>query len=147
MAENREFLGRGMKFPPQVNQATGRFEMVSQEQGVKESVYLILMTQKRERLAHADFGTNLMSYTFMDTGITALNMMARELSGDIMSQEPRIADVQIDIDSKSKEGCLLINISYRIREDNVRDNVVFPFYLDATWEESEPVTGEIVETI
>jgi hypothetical protein len=83
----------------------------------------------------------------MDTGITALNMMARELSGDIMSQEPRIADVQIDIDSKSKEGCLLINISYRIRENNVRDNLVFPFYLDATWEESEPVTGEIVETI
>lgn len=147
MADNREFLGQGMKFPPQINPATGRFETVSLENSVKESVYLILMTQKKERLAHADFGTNLMSYTFMDTGITALNMMARELSGDITRQEPRIADVQVEIDSESKEGCLFINIGYRVRESNVRDNLVFPFYLDATWEETDNHSGEIVESV
>ena len=147
MDDNKAFLGQGMKFPPQVNPATGKFATVSKEQSVKESVYLILMTQKRERLARPDFGTNLMSYTFMDTGITALNMMARELSSDIMRQEPRIADVQVEIDSQSKEGCLFINIGYRIRENNVRDNLVFPFYLDATWEESDTEFGEIVETV
>lgn len=147
MDEKKDFLGKGMKFPPQVNPATGRFETAEREQSVKESVYLILMTQKRERLAHADFGTNLMAYTFMDTGITALSMMERELSGDIMRQEPRISEVQVEIDSQTKEGCLLIHISYRVRESNVRDNLVFPFYLDATWEETKKKPGEIEETV
>ena len=149
MDNNKAFLGQGMKFPPQVNPATGRFMTVSKEQSVKESVYVILMTQKQERLMRPNFGTSLMSYTFMDTGVTALNMMSRELSTDIMRQEPRIADVQVDIDSKSKEGCLFININYRVRESNVKDNLVFPFYLDATWEEkeNEHEFGEIVETV
>ena len=38
------FLGTGMKFPPQVDKATGRFVVSSEEESVKESVYLILMT-------------------------------------------------------------------------------------------------------
>ena len=37
-----------MKFPPQINPATGRFAVSSEEESVKESVYLILMTQKTE---------------------------------------------------------------------------------------------------
>ena len=42
----QECLGSGMKFPPQINPATGRFEVVSGQASVKESVYIILMTQK-----------------------------------------------------------------------------------------------------
>ncbi len=137
MALNNDFLGKGMKFPPQINLATGRFETVSGEQSIKESVYLILMTQKKERIAHDDFGSELMSYTFMDTSITALTLMERQIKKDIMSQEPRIADVAVKIDSEIKKGCLIINIQYRIRESNVRDNFVFPFYLDATWDETQ----------
>ena len=72
-----------MKFPPQVNPATGRFETVSEEKSVKESVYLILMTQKTERIVRPDFGSELMSYTFMDTSLTALSLMARQIKKDI----------------------------------------------------------------
>ena len=48
--DEKLYLGTGMKFPPQVNKATGRFVLSSQEENVKESIYLILMTQKTERL-------------------------------------------------------------------------------------------------
>ena len=40
--ENRDYLGSGMKFPLQVNRATGRIVMSDGEQSVKESVYIIL---------------------------------------------------------------------------------------------------------
>ena len=40
------FLGRGMKFPPQVNPATGRIVTSEDNISVKESIYLILMTNK-----------------------------------------------------------------------------------------------------
>lgn len=130
----QEFLGSGMKFPPQVNPSTGRFEVSSGVASVKESVYIILMTQKTERWIRPEFGSSLMNYTFMDTSVTMLNLMAREVASDLMTQEPRLADVDVKIDAASKPGCLIIYIDYLIRDTNVRDNLVFPFYLDTTWE-------------
>ncbi len=134
MAE-RGFLGSGMKFPPQVNTATGRFMVSSEEESVKESVYLILMTQKTERFLRPEFGSNLMSYTFMDINMTTVNMMIRSLTEQILKQEPRIGEVVITTDSQVKEGCLLVNIDYTIRSSQIRDNLVFPFYLNASAEE------------
>ena len=133
----QEFLGSGMKFPPSINPATGRFEVSKGEISIKESVYIILMTQKSERWIRPEFGSSLMNYTFMDTSSTMLNVLAREVASDLVSQEPRLADVKVRIDSASKQGCLIIYIDYLIRETNVRDNLVFPFYLDTTWDEPE----------
>ena len=140
----QEFLGSGMKFPPQINPATGRFEVAKGETSVKESVYIILMTQKSERWIRPEFGSSLMNYTFMDTSTTMLNMMAREVARDLMQQEPRLSDVKVRIDATSKQGCLFIYIDYLIRDTNVRDNLVFPFYLDTTWEEPEEVHEEVI---
>lgn len=131
------FLGTGMKFPPAINPATGRFVTASGAESVKQSIYLILMTQKTERFLRPEFGSNLMNYTFMDTGLTMLSIMSREITNDILNNEPRVEDVDINIDSTSKKGCLIVNISYRIRETNTIDNLVFPFYLDTSWDESE----------
>ena len=143
----KEFLGSGMKFPPQINPATGRFEVAKGETSIKESVYLILMTQKSERWIRPEFGSSLMNYTFMDTSATMLNVMARDVASDLMSQEPRLADVNVRIDSSSKPGCLIIYIDYLVRQTNVRDNLVFPFYLDTTWEDKEETDGEEIMSI
>ena len=132
---NKQFLGSGMKFPPQINEATGRFMVSSAEQSVKESIYLILMTQRTERFARPEYGSNLMSYTFMDTNITALNMMRRDLTEQILTQEPRVSDVEITTDAQTKDGCLIVNIDYVVSATNQRDNLVFPFYLNAEVEE------------
>ncbi len=128
-------LGAGMKFPPQVDKATGRFMVSSEKESVKESVYLILMTQKTERFLRPDFGSSLMSYTFMDMNATSVNMMVRDLTQQILEQEPRVRDVAITTDSEVREGRLLVNIDYTVRNSNVRDNLVFPFYLNAAAEE------------
>ncbi len=129
------FLGAGMKFPPQIDQVTGRFAVSSAEQSVKESIYLILMTQKTERFPRPDFGSNLSSYTFMDLDITSLNMMIHSLTNQILSQEPRVRNVSVTTDSQVRDGCLIVNIDYVVRDSNVRDNLVFPFYLNASAEE------------
>ncbi len=139
------FLGSGMKFPPQIDPATGRFRVARGEESIRESIYLILMTQKTERWVRPEFGSSLMNYTFMDTGVTMLNLVSREIASDLMTQEPRISDVDIRIDAASKPGTLIIYIGYTVRETNVRDNLVFPFYLDTTWEEQEEKTAETGE--
>lgn len=123
------FLGTGMKFPPQINPATGRFAVSSEEESVKESVYLILMTQKTERFLRPEFGSDLMSYTFMDINITSVNMMIRSLTEQILSNEPRIQSVSITTDEQVQKGCLLVNIDYVIRSSQVSDHLDVPLYL------------------
>ncbi len=128
MAEEK-FLGTGMKFPPQINPTTGRFTCVSGKESIKESVYLILMTQRTERFMRPEFGSSVMSYVFAQTDDTMLNLMAHEIAADIMRDEPRVEQVNVSMDQNSKPGCLFVNIDYVVRGENVRENMVFPFYL------------------
>lgn len=144
--QERSFLGTGMKFPPRINQATGRFEVSSEQESVKESVYLILMTQRTERFIRPDFGSNLLSYTFMDINNTSVNVLTRSLTEQLLRQEPRIGNVSITTDSEIREGCLIVNIDYTIIDADVRDNLVFPFYLNVSAEEEEAYEPEQYET-
>lgn len=130
MSENKSYLGSGLKFPLQVNKATGRALMSYGEQSVKESVYIILMTQKGERFARRDFGSRLLSYTFMDTSITRINMMAREIERTILEQEPRISGVDVDVEPRLDKGCLIVKINYVVAADHTNGSLVFPFYLN-----------------
>lgn len=128
---DRSYLGSGLKFPLQVNRATGKIMMADREQSIRESVYIILMTQKGERFTRRDFGSRLLSYTFMDTSVTKINMMARELEQTILEQEPRISGVDVDVEPKLDKGCLIVTIRYQIAGSPVADSLVFPFYLNA----------------
>lgn len=131
------FLGKGMKFPPQINSATGRFAVSEKATNVKESIYIILLTQLGERFIRPQFGSTLQTYAFMDVNMTNITLMTRDLTSQLETQEPRISDVDITIDSVTRQGCLLITIGYTLIEDNTTDNLVFPFYLDNATEEVE----------
>lgn len=133
--DDKSFLGKGMKFPPEIDKATGRFKMSSEQQSVKESIYIILMTQKGERWLHPYFGSSTMSYAFTDISATRLNIMSRELRSDILGGEPRVDEVEVDIGNDIMNGKLDVNIRYHISETDTYDNMVFPFYLENRGEE------------
>jgi hypothetical protein len=78
-----------------------------------------------------------MSYTFMDINLTTISILERTIINQILSQEPRVADITIQTDDVTKPGCLIIEIGYTIISNNVRDNLVFPFYLEAAAEDEE----------
>ena len=133
----QSFLGMGVSFPVQTDPATGRFKMSRGAQSVKESIYLILMTQVTERLTRPYFGTQTASYVFMDINQTELTIMKRDLAESIMLQEPRVVDVNIETQMQSQQGYIMVYIDYLLAETNQRDNMVFPFYLNSEPEESE----------
>ena len=126
----RKFLGTGLKFPPEIDRATGRFKTVSGEESVKESIYLILMTQRSERFVRPSFGSDIMSYTFMDTGETMLSIFRRNITQTILEQEPRVSDVAVTTEIAERQGMVIVSINYIVSETNKRDNLVFPFYLN-----------------
>ena len=116
----KEFLGSGMKFPLRTDPATGRFAVSSGAQSVRESIYLILMTQKTERMVRPFFGSAIVEYTFMDMSDTMLSMMKRDIQADILTQEPRVSDVEVEIEPLKRQGRLVVNISYTIAEPQER---------------------------
>lgn len=124
------FLGTGIKFPIQVNKATGEFVMSSEEESVKESVYLILMTEKGERWLRPDFGSSILSYVFTDISLTRISMMEKEIARTITDNEPRIAKTDVKIRPVMDQGCLIVSLEYTIASTNRKDNLVFPFYFE-----------------
>ncbi|MCR4798660.1 MAG: GPW/gp25 family protein [Lachnospiraceae bacterium] len=135
--DDKAYLGIGMKFPPEVNRATGRFVTVNAEESVRQSLYLILMTQISERPIRPEFGSELMSYTFMDINVNSINWIIRTIKEQIALQEPRVTDVSVVPEATDNSGKILFDIRYRISETNTPGNLVFPFYMRAQSEEEE----------
>lgn len=129
--ENRQFyrkdMGKGVKFPPQVNKATGKFELVSGEECIRQSVYLILMTLKEERFLHPDFGSSLPAWVFMEENSPMQNFLSSELERDIRRAEPRIQNVGVKIQPDTEKESLIVSVDYIIKETSHRDSLVVPF--------------------
>ena len=73
----------------------------------------------------------------MDINLTSVSILKRNITDQLLSQEPRIGDITIETDSTTKPGCLILNIGYTIIESNTRDNLVFPFYMDQIEEDNK----------
>lgn len=126
----KEFLGTGFGFPFGVHEVTGRFRMSSAEDNIRESVQVILMTEKGERAMRPEFGCGLKKYVYetMDYGI--LVRIEDEVKTALERWEPRITDVDVQaVPSEGEENQIQIKISCRIRSTNSPYNMVFPFYL------------------
>lgn len=127
---NNDFWGKGLKFPVSVNNVTGRFEMSSDEEDIKESIYIILMTQKGERLLMPNFGSKINNYVFEVMNETNLTLMANNIKSAIQTYEKRIGNVNVNVEmDKLNKGKLIFDISYIVNKTNEVGNMVFPFYL------------------
>ena len=121
-------LGTGMKFPPQINPATGKIEMVSGYESIKESIYLILMTQKRERFIHPDFGSELLKFTFMDNNESVFRLMESNLEMDIRRGDSRVEKVRVTVEPQQEEGYLTVAVDYTVRGTKQEEHMDIPYH-------------------
>jgi uncharacterized protein len=133
---NRSFMGRGWKFPPQFVKSGNpdapgaSVLMVSEEADIKESLIILLSTRMRERVMRSDYGCNLDTVIFDAMTVTFLTMLRDHVETCIRRYEPRIDLQAVVMDTRSYfEGKLLISVDYIISSVNKRDNIVYPFYL------------------
>ena len=126
----KEFLGRGLKFPLQVDPKTGKIAMVDQEEDIREAFGIILRTGQGERVMRPEFGSNTMDYAFAPVSSSMTNSISRELRQILLEQEPRIQDVEVQCDDLDQHnGAVIIHVSYTVRSTNNRYNHVYPFYV------------------
>lgn len=124
------FLGRGWKFPIQVDQATGRIMTSELEEDIEEAIKIILFTSKGERVMRPDFGSNVMDYVFNLTDDMTLGLLETDIENAIVMWEPRVKDVKAKVVyEEAQPEKLLITVQYVVRETNNLFNKVYPYFL------------------
>ncbi|MTB52947.1 GPW/gp25 family protein [Lewinella sp. W8] len=130
--ENRKiksFLGTGWSFPPQFLLDTGSISMVSEEEDIRQSLFLLFSTTPGERVMKPEYGCDLHSLVFERLTPSTENQMVDMIRTSIIRFEPRIIleDVVVDM-VDAYQGRIDIGVRYTVRITNSRDNIVYPFY-------------------
>jgi len=129
MAETREYLGVGWKFPLQVTPG-GKIAQARYEQRIEEALYLILSTAKGERVMLPEFGCGIHDLVFAPNNATTLTVVVHTVREALVAYEPRIDVLDVNAETAPEEpNLLLIRINYRIRANNALSNLVYPFYI------------------
>ena len=125
-----DFLGRGWKFPPRADYATGRVHTVSEEDDIAEAIRIILFTRKGERVMRPEFGCGIQKFVFAEMDYGTIREMEREIADAITAWEPRVIEPEAEVDiSGLQEGMVRIKVSYVVRSTNNPYNLVFPYYI------------------
>lgn len=129
MANRREFLGRGWRFPVAINR-TGGIATSSQEENIRESIFVILGTAPGERIKRLDFGCDIHELLFAPNNPITAGLAIHYCEEALRKWEPRIQDIQVTAEpSRDEPNRLDIRISYVVRATNRQGNLVYPFYL------------------
>ena len=127
----KEFLGVGWKFPVEVDKTTGRIKTSSYEEDIKESIRIIMMTRKGERMMMPEFGCGIQDCIFETMETSSLARMEQEIMHALIRWEPRIIEPRVHVEQdKNEEGRLNIYVNYVVRSTNNPYNLVYPYYIN-----------------
>lgn len=127
MNTKREILGTGWKFPVRIN-ARGGFSWSSAEDKIRESIWLILMTGRGERVMRPRFGSGANDYVFAPNEPATRAGIAQQVRDALSRWEPRIELADVTVEAP-QENLLLIHVDYRVAANNQFYNLVYPFYI------------------
>jgi phage baseplate assembly protein W len=130
MKHKKTFLGIGWKFPPTFERSTGSIMLVSEEEDIRESLYILLSTKPGERIMLPDYGCHLNKMVFESVDTSMITRIQSMVRSSILFFEPRIILDKIDVTQDNiNDGLLNIDIHYTIRKTNKRSNMVYPYYI------------------
>jgi phage baseplate assembly protein W len=123
------FLGKGWQFPVAAG-AGGALAVAEYEESVRQSIWIILGTAKGERVMRPDFGCGIYDMVFGVNSATAAAEAAEEVRDALVSFEPRIDVLEVDVSPGGDGEVMYVSIDYQVRATNTVFNMVYPFYLE-----------------
>lgn len=125
----KEYLGRGLAFPFQVN-ARGEIGLSSGARDVEQSIRIILGTRPGERVMRPEFGCRAHELLFEPRTIATETLLKRYVSEALRRWEPRIIVLAVNVfTSQEMDGALFTEITYAIKTTHDRRSIVYPFFL------------------
>jgi uncharacterized protein len=129
MANDRDFLGKGFRFPVSVN-LNGGVSSSAFEENIRQCIFIILGTAPGERINRPDFGCRIHDLMFSPNNPITAAMAEVYCEEAIYKHEPRISKVSCRAGANADEPNRLdVRIEYVIAGKNEKRNLVFPFYL------------------
>lgn len=123
-----EFPGKGWAFPLGVN-ARGGIALSSGEREIEQSIWMILLTPKGQRVMRPEFGCLIHDLIFAANDASTAGLAAHYVEEALRMWEPRIHVLEVkamaDPDDQAR---LLIEIHYQIKATFDRRSLVYPFY-------------------
>ncbi len=130
MKHKKTFLGIGWKFPPEFDRQTKSVTLVSEEQDIKESLFILMSTRPGERVLQPEYGCDLSVLNFESINEGLINRASEIIHDAVLHFEPRIILDDVFVSTKNMyDGVLEISLEYSIRKTNKRNNIVYPYYL------------------
>ncbi len=128
--EGKAFLGRGWKYPVTFRSSHGTAELSQYEQDIRESLNILLSTERGERVMRPDYGTNIRDLLFEPLDVSTATLVGEEIKKAILLNEPRVFVDSVEATQESLNGYIEVKIEYTIIATNTRSNMVYPFYLN-----------------
>ena len=129
MGIDKSFLGTGWAFPPEFNKKANDVKLVSEEEDIQESLYILLSTSPGERIMQPSYGCGLRSMTFESVSESTITELKDIVERAILFFEPRVTLDAVRVDTgRVYDGVLEIILDYTVRTTNSRNNMVYPFY-------------------
>ncbi len=125
---DKQFLGQGWSFPIGLHSG-GDVALAAHEEDVRQAILLILGTNPGERVMRPDFGAGLGALVFAPINTTTMALAKHRVEEALITWEPRIDQLTVQVTADPDNGRLLIEASYRVRLTNTFYNLVYPFYL------------------
>jgi phage baseplate assembly protein W len=122
--------GFGWKFPVEIDSMTGRIKMSDNTEDIQESIRLILLTRKGERVMNPEFGCGVHDFLFSQMETTRIGMLEKEIFTALALWEPRIRNIQVSVSPDAQEADkYLIQIHYTVIATNQTFDLMHPFYV------------------
>jgi len=116
-------FGKSMSFPPRVG-ADGRMVWSEGEQGIRESITVVLKTEPGERVGVTDFGAGLGRYLFEPNNPDTHARMQDSIRRALTKWERRIEVEAVDIAPDPGDAEVAIaSITYRLVATSARERI------------------------
>ena len=124
------FWGSGWAFPPTFDKENRQLKMTHEIDNIKQSIDLLLHTQRGERSILPYWGADLNTYLFQNPSAILANEMSQSVKSALLHYEPRIRVDEVDVNFvDTAEPYAEIVIQFTIKKINSRHNHVYPFSL------------------
>jgi len=135
-SRDKEFIGQGLAFPLQIDQQGG-IALARGAHDIQQAIRIILGTAPGERMMRPEFGCRIHELVFASMNAATRGLAAYYVEEALGRWEPRINVQEVNaLIDPGRDGALLIEINYEIKDTHDTRSIVYPFFLMG---EEEPI--------
>jgi phage baseplate assembly protein W len=128
-SRDREYIGQGLAFPLQISQQGG-LALARGFNDIEQAIRIILGTSLGELVMRPEFGCRIHELVFAPNNATTRQLLAYYVEEALDRWEPRITVREINATTDpSRDGALLVEIKYEIKDTYDERSIVYPFFL------------------